>query len=119
MIDDRDEQRLEPAANIWLATVRPNGTPHLIPIWFVWENSKVYLCTSGSSVKSRNIRANPHISLALEDGTNPLVIEGKATILETMPDEVAAAFQSKYHWDIRTESTDQVVIEITPTRKLI
>ena len=33
--DERDE-RLRTEANVWLATMRPDGRPHVSPIWFVW-----------------------------------------------------------------------------------
>ena len=36
------EARLQTERNIWLATTRPNGKPHLIPIWFVWLNERFY-----------------------------------------------------------------------------
>ncbi len=90
-MDEKDLQRLKTARNFWLATVRANGSPHLVPIWFVWLNDKVYLHTSRKSVKARNILQNPRGVFALEDGDDPVVIEGEAKILEDVPVEVAAA----------------------------
>lgn len=116
MIEPNDLERLATERNLWLATVRPNGSPHLVPIWFVWLDEKAYLCTSNESVKARNILKNPHIAFALENGNDPVVIEGKAKILADVSDIVIEAFQKKFDWNIRSDGTYDAVIEITPTR---
>ena len=108
--------RLQTEHNIWLATVRPNGTPHLVPIWFVWVAARLYVCTASDSVKARNLLANPRVAAALEDGGKPLVIEGQAHALGTVPPPVVEAFQRKYDWDVTTDREYNLVIEIKPTR---
>jgi F420H(2)-dependent biliverdin reductase len=93
--------RLEREANVWLATVRPDGRPHLVPIWFVWVNGSFWLATGARSVKVGNIRANPGVVVSLEVGNRPLVAEGTAVIWpRPFPTPVVAAFERKYDWDI-------------------
>ncbi|HZQ08401.1 MAG TPA: pyridoxamine 5'-phosphate oxidase family protein [Anaerolineae bacterium] len=116
MIEANDKQRLETAANIWLATVRPNGSPHLVPIWFVWLDEKAFICTGRDSIKARNIAKNSHVAFSLEDGSDPLVVQGEARFLDTIPSAVADAFQKKYDWNIIGNETYNALIEITPTR---
>ena len=71
--------------NVWLATVRPDGRPHLVPIWFVVaEGGQWYVCTAPGSVKARNLHRNPKVALALEDGSNPYVIEGEARAVDSL-----------------------------------
>ncbi len=114
------QQRLRDERNIWLATVRPNGAPHLIPIWFVAHDDKIYICTDPDSVKIRNLRENEHAALALEDGLHPLILEGSARLLSraNMPAPVVEQFKSKYDWDIADGEQYTIVIEITPTKRL-
>lgn len=119
MLNANDRARLLRASNIWLATVRPNHTPHLVPIWFVWLDDKAYICTGRGSVKARNIAANPRVVFALEDGSDPVVIQADAKILDTVPSAVAAQFQEKYQWDIHGDSTYDAVIELAPRRVLL
>src|SRR5690348_14186166 len=91
--------RLESERNIWLASIRPTGRPHLVPLWFVWAGGRIYLCVASNSVKVRNLATNPAVSLALESGNAPVVIEGQATLLTTpWPEEVVLDFQRKYDW---------------------
>lgn len=118
---ERITPRLEAAPNIWLATVRPNGRPHLIPIWFVWLDGKVWISTGDGSRKHLNIRHNPHVSVSLEDGTNPLVLEGTARE-ETDPavrDQLAPHFLKKYEWDFRKDDEYGMLISVTPLKMLL
>lgn len=115
-LDPQVERRLQTEQNLWLATVRPDGTPHLVPIWFVWVTGKIYLCTGADSVKVRNLLQNPHVTIALEDGNQPIVIEGLAQPIGTVPKPVIAAFQKKFDWNISTDGEYNQVIEIEPQR---
>lgn len=114
-----DIQRLETARNLWLATVRPNGAPHLVPIWFVWHSDKAYICTSKASVKARNILHESRIAFALEDGGDPVVIEGTTQILDEAPPEIIEAFQRKFDWSIVADPTYNAIVEITPIRVVL
>ena len=117
-LDPQTERRLQTEQNLWLATVRPTGAPHLVPIWFVWVTAKIYLCTEADSVKVRNLLQNPQVSIALEDGNQPIVIDGLARCAPIGLAETAVveAFQRKYDWDITTDDTYTQVIEIQPTK---
>ena len=115
-LDPQVERRLQTEQNLWLATVRPNGAPHLVPIWFVWVAGKIYLCTGADSVKVRNLLQNPQVSIALEDGSQPIVIEGLAQPVEPGRHAVLSEFQRKYDWDITSDDTYTQVIEIEPIR---
>jgi PPOX class probable F420-dependent enzyme len=115
-LDPQVERRLQTEHNLWLATVRPNGAPHLAPIWFVWVAGKIYLCTGAYSVKVSNLKQNPHVSLALEDGDRPIVIEGLAQPIGQAEAAVIDEFQRKYDWDISSEDTYTQVIAIEPRK---
>lgn len=111
--------RLETQQNIWFCSVRPGGRPHLVPIWFVWQDGKLYVSTEPGSVKSRNVRRNPQVVLALEDGAHPVICEGKAQLLEQpLKEDLLAAFLNKYEWDLNTEAQYNQVIEVTPEKWL-
>jgi len=114
--------KLEQQKNIWMATVRPDGRPHLVPIWFVWADKKVWVSTGSDTVKVENLLQNDRISVALENGRTPTILEGKAllhTELERVPQNVLDAFQEKYGWDILTDTDeDWLMIEIVPGKLL-
>lgn len=113
------QTRLESEANIWLASVRPDGRPHMAPVWFAWHNGKLYACIQSQSVKAGNIRQNPRVSLALEDGSKVLICEGTAAFRSTpWPPEVTGIFKRKYNWDITSDGDYDRLLEITPVKWL-
>jgi len=116
IVEQPAPDRVQQAQNVWLATVRPDGRPHLVAIWFVTAGERWYICTGSGSVKARNMRANPAVTLALEDGNNPYVLEGQARKVEPDPG-VIAQFKAKYDWDITTDEQYDQVFEIRVTRQ--
>jgi hypothetical protein len=71
------------------------------------------------SVKARNIRVEPRVSLALQDGSKPAICEGLARVLtEPWPPEVTQAFLKKYDWGIDPKDEYDQLIEVKPTRWL-
>jgi hypothetical protein len=110
--------RLETARNVWLATVRVDGRPHLVPIWFVTHAGRWYFCTAPGSVKARNLGVNPHVALALEDGDQPYIVEGQAHPVTASPD-VLAQFKAKYDWDLTTDAHYTQLFEVVVARQVM
>jgi hypothetical protein len=114
-----DLGRLRDETNIWLSSTRRNGRAHLVPIWFVFVDGRFYVCTTDSSVKVRNIRAQPFVSVALESGDQPVIAEGRARVRHRpYPRKIAAEFARKFEWDLDAEAEYDALVEITPTRWL-
>lgn len=113
------DPRLETAANLWLATTRPDGRPHLVPIWFAWLDGEIYILTSRASVKARNLLADPRASVALEDGSRPLIAECLARLVPPpYAPELAEAFLRKYDWDVHNAGEYDGMFALTPQRWL-
>jgi hypothetical protein len=107
--------------NVWLATVRPDGRPHLAPVWFVLVDGHVWVGTGAGSVKVRNLRANPRATIALEDTVEPFAAELLTEVVDPpFPPAVVEAFATKYGWDINVEVDDDlgelVLLDLTPQR---
>ncbi|MBL1127440.1 MAG: hypothetical protein HND44_02865 [Chloroflexi bacterium] len=100
----------------WLGTVRPSGKPHTAPIWHVWYGGRVYVVAQMTAVKTRNIQANPFVTITYPDPTDVIIIEGEARLVAGMTAVLQPHFQQKYHWDIASDGEYTAVIEITPTK---
>jgi nitroimidazol reductase NimA-like FMN-containing flavoprotein (pyridoxamine 5'-phosphate oxidase superfamily) len=112
-------EKLAQAGNIWFASVRSDGRPHLTPVWFVYDGLRLYVSIDPNSIKSRNLASNPNVSLALEDGSHPLICEGRAELISPpYSPKIAALFQEKYDWDIRADDQYGQLVEITPRKWL-
>lgn len=115
------ETRLADERNVWLCTVRRDGSPHVTPVWFVYADGTWWIGCDARSVKVRNLEADPRVSLALEDGTTPVVAEGIAHLHRgDFPTTVVEAFASKYDgWDVRERVGERVLLEVAVRRWLL
>lgn len=122
------EERLRTEPIIWLATVRPDGRPHLVPVWFLWDGEAVLIFSRPNNQKIRNLRANPAVTLALEaanGGEDVAILEGRAQLVSF--DDIQAgvpAYVAKYEsgmaelgmsWATMSASYSQP-IRATPSR---
>jgi hypothetical protein len=70
------EPRLVASLYYWLATVRPDGTPHVVPRWGVWVNGRFWYDGAPTTRHRRNLDANPACTLTLESGAEAVIVEG-------------------------------------------
>lgn len=94
------QERLEAARNYWVATVRPDGRPHAVPVWGVWLDSKFYFDGSPQTRRGRNLAQNPAAAIHLESGDEVVIVEGEARQFLSPPrsltTRLAEAYTSKY-----------------------
>ena len=81
-------RRLTASHTYWLSTVRPDGRPHLSPVWGVWLDDGLWFSCSPSSRKARNLAANPSCVMATDDPLEPVVLEGTAARVTEREDVV-------------------------------
>ena len=78
------EQRaflMEQVRTAKLATVRKDGRPHVVPIWFDLDGDTLVFTTGQTTIKAANIRRDPRVCLCVDDETPPfayIMIEGTA-----------------------------------------
>ncbi|MEU7654137.1 pyridoxamine 5'-phosphate oxidase family protein [Micromonospora taraxaci] len=118
------QTRLARESNVWLCTLRRDGSPHLTPVWFVYVAGTWWIGCDGRSVKVRNVTADPRVSLALEGGNAPVVAEGIARVHRAgFPNTVVEAFAGKYDgWDVGRQVSpggERVLLEIPVRRWLL
>lgn len=95
-------QRLATADTYWLATVRPDGRPHAVPLLAVWVAGTLHFVASQTSRKARNLAHDPHCVITARSGPLDLVAEGTATKVrdEARLRQAAAAYADKYGWTV-------------------
>jgi nitroimidazol reductase NimA-like FMN-containing flavoprotein (pyridoxamine 5'-phosphate oxidase superfamily) len=70
--------RLAPARSYWLVTVSATGAPHAAPVWGVVVGDALYVYSERSTVKARNLAANPRVVVHLESAEDVVIVHGKA-----------------------------------------
>ena len=94
------EARLVPAIAYWLATVRSDGRPHVVPRWGVWLDGRFWYDGSPQTVHARNLAVNPACSLNLENGAEAVIVEGESHPTRADADGLGvrlAEAYAKYH----------------------
>jgi PPOX class probable F420-dependent enzyme len=94
------DKRLRAEPIIWLSTVRPDGRPHLVPVWFLWDGAAILIFSKPAAQKVRNLRHSPHAMLALDtadEGEDVALLEGRAELLgDDAPQSTLPAYAEKY-----------------------
>ena len=94
------DQRLRAEPIIWLSSVRPDGRPHLVPVWFLWDGAAMLIFSKPAAQKVRNLRHNPQVVLALDsadEGEDVVLLEGRAELLgDGAPRSTLPQYAEKY-----------------------
>lgn len=83
-----------------LATVMPDGSPQVTPVWVDFDGSHILFNSALGRVKDKNIRRDPRVSVAIQDPANPyryLEVRGRVVeITEEGADEHINKLSQKY-----------------------
>jgi len=71
-------ERLARSHDYWVATVWPDGRPHVMPVWGVWLDGSVWFSSSLASRKARNLAHDPRVVVTTDEPRQPVVVEGVA-----------------------------------------
>lgn len=108
-----------------IATLRKSGSPHVTPIWYMYEGGRLIINTTTDRVKYRNIERDPRVCFLIDDGYPYVMIEGRARIAtERDPKKDIEALAIRYTGEEagrksareRYWKMDRVSIEIIPER---
>ncbi len=95
-------QCLSKSHNYIVATTRPDGRPHCMPVWGVWIDNVFYFSTARSSRKAHNLKSNPNCVVCPEsDNQTSIVVEGVAGEITNRAalKKILAVYNAKYDWD--------------------
>lgn len=65
------------------ATIRKDGRPHVVPVWFDVDGDKIVFTTWHESVKALNIKRDPRVCICVDDESPPfnyVQVEGRAEL---------------------------------------
>ncbi len=107
-----------------LATVMPDGSPQVTPVWIDYDGTHILVNTAEGRRKYKNMVSNPAVSLSLIDPENPyryLEVRGRVAEVTTEGasdhiDKMAKKYidQDKYPW--RRPDEVRVLFKIEPLR---
>jgi len=57
----------ESKALLYLATLMPDGSPQVTPVWFDSDGEHILINTNEGRVKDRNMKARPNVAMTIQD----------------------------------------------------
>jgi PPOX class probable F420-dependent enzyme len=124
MLDPDVRRVLDGTSFAHLATVRPDGSPHTVPVYIGTHGDQVVFLTGPQSRKARNLRRDPRVALSLAPSDNPfepVVVRGR--VVEWLDGDAAWAIidqlSIKYTGAPYPRGQERVVALIEPERQTV
>jgi len=121
---DSHKDLLQKKAFANLATVNPDGSPQVTPVWFDVDGEDIRINTARGRVKDRNLRRNAAVALAVMDPDNPyryVQVRGRVSeVTESGADAHIDSLAKKYmgvdKYPYRRPGEVRVIFKIRPER---
>ncbi len=84
---------------VFLATVGPDGTPHVTPVWADLEGGRIAVNTAEGRVKLRNLERDPRVGLSAVDPDDPyrmVSVRGRVRVTREGAEEHIDRLTRKY-----------------------
>lgn len=108
-----------------LATVRPDGTPQLTPVWVDWDGQHVLVNTAEGRAKPRYVRRDPRVSVWVGDRDDPYrwvsvtgrveIEDGEQADVVAHIDKLARKYTGREEYGL-PEGEERLILRITPER---
>ncbi|MDT5359650.1 MAG: hypothetical protein QOC69_1412 [Mycobacterium sp.] len=132
MSDDEIVEFIDHSRTATMATVGPNGRPHLIAMWYAVLDGEIWFETKAKSQKAVNLRRDPTITVMIEDGQTyntlrGVSIDGQAEIVDSDPElllrvgiSVWERYTGPYSEDMKPfvdqMMNNRIAVRVVPTR---
>lgn len=125
ILTDEDLALLAEPQLAHVATIEPDGSPHVTPVWVDTDGEHIIFNTAKGRAKYTNIERNPVVAVSVVDKANDfrtLWLKGTAELIDEGADEHIDRMAQKYlgqdTYPFRQPGEERVIVRITPTRKL-
>jgi PPOX class probable F420-dependent enzyme len=108
----------------FFATILPDGSPHVAPVWIDHEGDLVLVNTPMGRVKQKNTARDPRVSISVADQNNMynrIVIQGRVVSqsfegAEAHIDKLANKYTGAKKYQRSSPTEKRVIIKIQPIR---
>ena len=110
----------------YLATLLPDGSPHVTPMWVDHEGDMLLMNTAIGRIKQRNITRDPRVSITIVDSNNPydrIIIHGRVVSqaeqgADTHIDKLAKKYTGANKYQKTSPNEKRIIIKIEPLQIL-
>jgi pyridoxamine 5'-phosphate oxidase-like protein len=106
------DQRLKLSHNYWITTVKPDGSPHTMVVWGLWQDGRFLFSTGRKSRKALNLAKNANCVLCTEHAYEAVIVEGKAEVADVAARTTfLPRYERKYKFDMSRMKQDILVLK--------
>jgi PPOX class probable F420-dependent enzyme len=110
----------------FLATLQPDGSPHVTPMWVDHEGDMILMNTAIGRIKQRNVTRDPRVSIAIVDSNNPydrIVMHGRVVSqteqgAEAHIDKLAKKYTGANKYQKASPTEKRIILKIEPLQIL-
>jgi PPOX class probable F420-dependent enzyme len=121
-LPEQAKQILDKKTFAHLATLMPDGSPQVTPVWVEYEGHRIVVNTAESRVKPRNVRNDPRVAVSATDPDNPyeaVIVRGRVDELthegaDEHIDSLARKYLDRDRYPFRRSGEQRVKIYIEP-----
>ncbi|QBD76919.1 PPOX class F420-dependent oxidoreductase [Ktedonosporobacter rubrisoli] len=107
-----------------LATLMPDGSPQITPVWIDYDGTYLLVNTAQGRVKDRNMRQRPQVALDIVDPANPsrkMIIRGRvldvtAEGADAHIDRLSQRYVGTETYPSRIPGEIRVIVKILPEK---
>ena len=107
-----------------IATMMPDGTPQVTPVWFDYDGNYLRVNSAKGRVKDKNMRLNKNVALSIQDPDNAyryLAVRGKVDDIteegaDAHIDSLAKKYLGKDKYPFRGPGEVRVIYKIRPEK---
>lgn len=105
-----------------LATVMPDGSPQVTPVWVDYDGTHILVNTAQGRAKHRNVRRDPRVALDVISQANPYAFAAiRGRVVEITPegaedhiDNLAKQYMGQDRYPLRGPGERRVILKIEP-----
>jgi PPOX class probable F420-dependent enzyme len=107
-----------------VATLNPDGSPQVTPVWVDFDGTYVLINTAKGRVKAKNLAREPRVAISIADPENPyryLGIQGRVVEMtetggDAHIDKMAKKYLGKDSYPYRTAGEVRLIVKISPDK---
>jgi PPOX class probable F420-dependent enzyme len=106
--------------------VRADGSPHIAPVWYRFEDGAFLVLTESGSQKHRNVQRDPRVEFCIDDDRPPyhtVIVRGRATVAKAPGEAWREALAVHYlgeeagrRYVSENPDTDNIMLRIVPEK---
>jgi hypothetical protein len=118
-------ERLIEASTYWVASVRPNGRPHVTPIWGAWVDEAFWMEGGPRTRRFKNLGENPAAVVTVERGNDAIIVEGDGQLVRQLDDDLTrrllegyAKYKASHAYEADADNWRAGIWRVTPHKVL-